>query len=973
MSFSAFLSRITLVGAVLATVLSAAPSRAGEPPAEPMLRIETGMHTAIIRRISLDAKQRWLATTSEDKTARVWELSSGRLLQVLRPPHGPGDEGKLYAVALSPNGDTVVAAGWTGYDWDHSNYLYVFERATGRLVRRVTGIPDVTNHLVFSPDGRFLAAALGTGRGVQVYRTRDWSLVGKDGEYGDSSQSADFDRKGRLVTSAYDGQIRLYQVGDSGLRLLAKQAAPAGKLPYMVRFSPDGSKIAFGYIDSTQVSVVSADSLALLYTPDGTGINRGNVGSVAWSLDGRTLYAGGIWWANGYYPIRVWRDGGRGGYTDLNAATDTVMDIYPLSGGGIVYGAADPFWGVYDANGQRVRSVQRSIADLRDMKEKFRVSYDGSAVSFGYEVFGRSPARFDAARGALALGDDITGLNSPLTQWSGVEITDYSNNRYPKLNGRALKLKDYEQARSYAIAPDGQSFVLGADWYLRLFDRQGNARWTVPNPGAAWGVNITGDGRLVVAAFSDGTVRWFRASDGREMLAFFPHADRRRWVLWTPSGYYDAAPGAEDLIGWHLNRGRDNAADFYPASRFRSQFYRPDVIARLLQTGDEGEALRLANEDAGRKTEAAPVQVQKVLPPVVELLSPTEGAAVSSPNVTLRYSVRTPNDAPVTALRVRVNGQAVNLPETRNLAVAAAAAAAAREISVPIPSRDSDIMLFAENKNGVSTPASVRVLWKGGAPAGAAKDEFTVKPKLYVLAVGVSQYNNPDYRLGFAAKDAKDFTEALKKQKGALYREVEVKLLTDAGATRDEVVDGLDWLQKQVTAKDVGMLFLAGHGVNDPNGIYYYLPANADVDKLKRTGVPFSDIKNTLGSLAGKALFFVDTCHSGNVMGGRRAVSNDVTGIVNELASAENGVVVFSSSTGRQFSLEDPKWGNGAFTKALVEGLNGKADFNKTGRITHKMLDFYVAERVKQLTDGKQTPVNTSPAGVPDFPIVVVR
>jgi len=958
-----------------AAALAAWPVQAGDPPSEPMLRIETGMHTAIIRRISLDAKQRWLATASEDKTVRVWELASGRQLQTLRPPHGPGNEGKLYSVAFSPDGETVAAGGWTGYDWDGSNYIYLFQRSTGRLSRRLSDITGAINNLVYSPDGRYLAASL--TRGVRVYRTRDGALVGNENDYGHMSQSADFDRKGRLVTTSYDGYIRLYQTSDSGLQLIAKQMAPAGKNPYVVRFSPDGTKIAFGYIDTTQVSVVSADTLALLYTPDWTGTltgtYKGNLGSVAWSHDGNTLYAGGIWWANGYYQIRAWHDGGRGSYTDLGASTDTIMDIHALAGGGIVYGAAEPFWGVYDSRGQRTRSVHRLIPDLRDMKEKFRVSHDGTAISFGYEVFGGAPAHFDAARGTLTVGDLGNGMTPPVTHAPGVEITDYTSNRYPKLNGRVLTLNDYEQARSYAIAPDGQSFALGADWYLRVFDRHGNLRWSVPIPGVAWGVNIAGNGRVLVAAFSDGTMRWFRMTDGRELMAFFPHTDRKRWVLWTPSGYYDAAPGAEDLIGWHLNRGRDHTADFYPASRFRNQFYRPDVLAKLLHTQDEGEALRLANEEAGRRAETAPVQVQKMLPPVVELLSPADGAGVNAPTVALRYRVRTPNDAPVTALRVRVNGQAVNLPETRNLAIAAAGDAVTREISVPIPSQDSEILLFAENKNGVSTPAAVRVAWKGSAPAGAAKDEFVVKPKLYVLAVGVSKYQLPELQLKFAAKDARDFSDVLKKQQGSLYREVEVKLLTDAAATRDEVVDGLDWLQKQVTSKDIGMLFIAGHGVNDPNGIYYFLPANADPEKLKRTGVPFSDIKNTLASLAGKSLFFVDTCHSGNVMGGRRAVANDITGALNDLSSAENGVVVFSSSTGRQYSLEDPAWGNGAFTKALVEGLAGKADFNKSGRITHKMLDFYVAERVKQLTDGKQTPVNTSPVGVPDFPIVVIK
>jgi uncharacterized caspase-like protein len=160
--------------------------------------------------------------------------------------------------------------------------------------------------------------------------------------------------------------------------------------------------------------------------------------------------------------------------------------------------------------------------------------------------------------------------------------------------------------------------------------------------------------------------------------------------------------------------------------------------------------------------------------------------------------------------------------------------------------------------------------------------------------------------------------------------------------------------------------------VNDQNGVYYYLPVNADVEKLKRTCVPFSDIKNTVQGIAGKVLFFVDTCHSGNVMGGgRRGTGPDMTAIVNELSSAENGAVVFSSSTGSQYSLEDASWGNGAFTKAVVEGLAGKADYTGAGKITVNMLDLYISERVKQLTGGQQTPTTMKPPSVPDFPVAV--
>jgi uncharacterized caspase-like protein len=67
------------------------------------------------------------------------------------------------------------------------------------------------------------------------------------------------------------------------------------------------------------------------------------------------------------------------------------------------------------------------------------------------------------------------------------------------------------------------------------------------------------------------------------------------------------------------------------------------------------------------------------------------------------------------------------------------------------------------------------------------------------------------------------------------------------------------------------------------------------------------------------------------------------------------------------------EWGNGAFTKALVEGIRGKADFKSTGRITVNMLDLYVSERVKELTQGQQTPTTAKPPNVSDFPVALLR
>src|SRR5262245_37908555 len=95
---------------LLCLLVPAAPS---QPPAMPVLRIEAGSDTAMISRVDVDADERYLVTVSNDETARVWSLASGELRQVLRPLLGPDNDGKLYAVAISPDGATVAVAGET--------------------------------------------------------------------------------------------------------------------------------------------------------------------------------------------------------------------------------------------------------------------------------------------------------------------------------------------------------------------------------------------------------------------------------------------------------------------------------------------------------------------------------------------------------------------------------------------------------------------------------------------------------------------------------------------------------------------------------------------------------------------------------------------------------------------------------------------------------------------------------------------
>ncbi len=259
-------------------------------------------------------------------------------------------------------------------------------------------------------------------------------------------------------------------------------------------------------------------------------------------------------------------------------------------------------------------------------------------------------------------------------------------------------------------------------------------------------------------------------------------------------------------------------------------------------------------------------------------------------------------------------------------------------------------------------------------PPGAAVAKPAVaserRPRLFVLAVGVSDYRTPAYKLGLPAKDATDFAGVLKAQAGRNYAEVQTRVLTNAKATRANIEAEFAWLRNAPGVDDIGILFLAGHGLNADGGEYHFLPYDGDHKTLTQTAVPESAIRETLGNMRGKALLFVDTCYAGAAVGALQSSRRELARLANDLASSENGVIVFASSTGRQLSEENEAWGNGAFTKAAIDGMRGGADFQRRGNITYKALDFFISDEVRRLTEGRQTPVTISPIGIPDFAIV---
>jgi len=920
----------------LAFALPAIPQAAEEAPAatQPFPTLDVGMHTAPIIRFAVDRAGRYGVSASDDKTARVWDLRDGRLLQTLRVPVGPDNEGRLYAVAVSPDGATVAVGGWTTLGIAGQVSVLFFNRTNGHLLGRIDGLPDVAKHLAWSSDGRRLAIALWGANGIRVHATTPpFAELGRDADYGDTSYSVDFDPAGRLVSTAFDGKLRLY---DANLRLLMPpQPSDGGSQPYFARFSPDGARIAVGFNDSTALRIVSGRDLRVWKSPD-TSTTNGQLCIVAWSADGRKVFAAGRNHIGKQVPIHVFDPTSGRQLALWPVSTNTVMNMQPLADGRLLFAASDPSWGIVDGTG-RIGPTQGSpLIDHRNEFDGFTLSANGERLAFVQKVWQsgawqRSPRVFDWRQLRLERAEPTLDLQPPRRE--GLKIEGWFDTTRPLLAGQPLPLEPYEMSRSLAVAADGRHFALGTEWFVRWFDATGKVLWAKPVPGIAWLVNLSADGRFVVAALGDGTIRWYRTQDGSEALALFVHADGERWVAWTPEGFFAASsPEAERLFGYTLNQGRDAAAEFVSSAQLREQFYRPALLTARLD-GNEA-AIAAALKEVG--------DVRAVL---AQGLPPELGEPTLTPLGDGEYDLSvavTPRSGGLGRPSIRVNG---------------VEQAPSRE--VPVGGNFNQRLRFQPGQVKLEVgyyAAGNAVLSKTRTLEIKVPEPKVVplrKPRLYVVAAGVSRYYDPSLRDGvsYAADDARSVADTLRRHHDATLVELaRPYLFTELEATRDNIVAALQAVAREAQPEDVLVVYLAGHGTQDDRGDYLYQPYEVRYTNraaLLAQSLSGSRLRELLADIkASKAVVLLDTCASGKFFLASAPTSRDPASkeAITRFASLSGRAVI--SAAARE-AREHPSLNHGLFTAALLRGLEGAAA-NRQGEVMVSGLADYVEEDVER-------------------------
>ncbi|MDO4954403.1 MAG: caspase family protein [Akkermansia sp.] len=461
-------------------------------------------------------------------------------------------------------------------------------------------------------------------------------------------------------------------------------------------------------------------------------------------------------------------------------------------------------------------------------------------------------------------------------------------------------------------------------------------------------------------------------ADRQERIGSMFVDPERGFAVALADGRYGGTAGCESLMRWCNGRESVDMAALAlwrnrPGEVLEALGGNPDDVAALKETTRRW-LLKQGYTEASLSPEPELADLPKATPELPKLRTTSRDVS---------FAVRVvPGLRPVKELSVRING--VEQPR-------------AAEIRAAISSPESvacSVHLGAGQNWVEVTPVDTAGI-HGQTESFRVVCDAAAMPETYVVAMGVSRYNDDSMSLRYAAKDAADLAAAF--QRCGAGR-VHTLLLTDAEVKAQGAMDQIRGFLAAATEDDSIIMYCAGHGLLDDQLNYYYAPSDIDTERLAETGIGMDALTACLeGTKSRRRLLLLDTCHSGamgeadeerlaSIQGslphGVRAVAKRGMKVksVSLLKDAKQkkrymeemfsrtgirrGVNVIAGAAGSEFALESDKWNNGVFTASIMEALRGTAqsDINGDGRVSVAELSYFLSASVRKLTSGTQQP-----------------
>ena len=891
-------------------------------------------HNGAVTGLAFAKNGKWLITASKDSDARVWDVATGKTIRIWNNNHwglaknmaGPN----LNCLAVAPDGVTV-AVGDGGFNRSKGSDIFLWNAETGATLRtlHVNNYDAGINAVAFSPNGQTLLT------GASTYGAYDDPLILWNVASGKriktftghikmlgAVNSAQFSRDGKTVlSSSADETVRLWSVA-SGQNTRVFSGSSLGSRYSDLSF--DGKWMLSG-LENGQVRISDVSSGRVLRSFDAFN----SIDGVKFSPDARFAAA------TGNLKVVVWEI--ESGRKIGEAKTGFAHDLEWSADNSRLLCADHDSYELFAVETAGLKKISgHYVQNNRDVT----LSRDGQRVyaAYLYTKIMVIDAQSDklvrnwtspAQPKQLAISSDeslLAGLSDGnITVWnaqSGAQISAWTTK-----NAAAIAFDANSAATLVAQLGDGT---------LRFFEARSGQN--APDTSNTAATPFVAGGRLLLDETSSLALKTAKIGATRVHYLSLQGGD---WLAYTDDGRFDGSAGGIAKVSFA--RGKQT----FTLEQFSERFYRPGLLQQVL------------GGTASVPTASAQTTLAQGAPPTVRIVSPQGGAAAKE-QIEVSVEATEQNNGGIKAIRLYQNGRLVGGPSAlRGIVVEAAPQSANSKIqkfNITLAPGDNALRAVAYSQTDLeSAPAEVKISFAG----------TTQKPALRVLVVGINEYKDATMNLAYARPDAESlaqFFEAAGKA-NALFSSVSVTKLVDEAATGDAIKTAMNQLAAQSKPEDVVFVYLAGHGdtaaensVKDADDnaaqTFYFLPYEMRQmiikDRVRQYGLSGEAINALIAKIpARKIVLIYDSCKSGAAITGASRGAGDEQQALAQLARAQ-GIYVLAAATGQQYAGEVKSLGHGILTYALLEGLGGKAA-GADSIIKVSQLFAYTEDRVPEL------------------------
>lgn len=979
----------------------------------PQIVIDSKGHSARINNIHYTSDGTQIVSISEDKTIKVWDVESGKMVRKYESQIGDGFEGMFYASALSPDGKLLAVAGYK-VNSEKENYILIVDLEKNSQVATAIGHTDVVNSLAFNSAGTYLASG-SADNSVKIWKVNGATqlpLVTTLNTSGPVS-CVSFNPKTQDLAVAQDSRevilFALAGLDQSTSKFTPKVWKHHKGVVDKVLFSPDGQFLVSSSFENELV----------LWRTDGQVLKEfgklvNPVHAVAFSADSKILVglditgAGTSWGIPSGNKFSDYR--GHDNTVFCAAFSPSLSNYIVASAGGInneillwnpingitirkIKGKGNAVQALAFGNGLELFVSQEPV---KNNKPVYKTRFDFSSLTMD-----RSP-----------------GVDGVAPRKSSSDISQTSENSLALPKGKNIQTDPGEDGRilNFQVLNDG-NIVVASDFSVKMFDRNGlPLKEFVGHFGAVRSIASTADGMYLATGGEDQTIILWRIADagyvpalrhvfaGEEWADFFSSlpvdslssiptrkawtdviaflkkenvktyreieqvyesvaeivipfatlfvADDNEWVCWTPKGYFACSSNGGQYFGWHINRGINKLADYYSAEQFFEILYRPKEVARSIQQGKRVEEII---RESGERL----FDLTKLHRPSAAFF---DIRVITRATDLLRYEKgKIFTQAKQLPLMVEVYDggggvKEVNIYQNDKLIITDKEVKTKGEGDKVTKTYEVE-MVNELNEFKVVVVNFQKIESRPDFLTVEYKGEILVTSTLHMLAVGINKYQNEAYNLNYAQPDAKSLVTKLNERGKKLFKEINRIEIYDEDATRENIVMAFKTMVTRAKPEDVFLFYYAGHGTLDEenNDEYYLVPTNitklyGDPEQLQKKGISATELRELLTQIKSqKQVILMDACHSGGALKSLNVRAAATDEKAIIQLARSSGVIMLASSGTKQFATEFEELKHGVFTYALVEALEGKADTGDK-KITVNELKFYMEERVPELT-----------------------